>query len=144
MIAPALQQTIQKRLAESPRAIPVVGPRRSGKATLIQTLINNQEHLFLDGDDPTVRDVLTDINTEKLRQLIGSNPVIFIDEAQRIPNIGLTLKLITDQFKGVQLFVSGSSAFELNQQLLEPLTGRKWEFRLFPVSWAEFQAHFGY
>jgi hypothetical protein len=69
---------------------------------------------------------------------------VFIDEAQRIENIGLTLKLMTDQFKNVQLLVSGSSAFELKNLTNEPLTGRKWQYYLFPISWKELENHLGY
>ena len=101
-------------------------------------------YLFLDGDDPTVRNLLTNPNTEQLKSIIGKNKFVFIDEAQRIENIGLTLKIITDQFKEVQLLVSGSSAFELNNKLNEPLTGRKWEFQLYPVSWKELEDNIGF
>lgn len=76
--------------------------------------------MFLDGDDPTVRDLLTNPNTEKLRSITGNYTTLFIDEAQRIENIGLTLKIITDQFKQVQLLVSDSSALALNNQTSEP------------------------
>ena len=70
--------------------------------------------------------------------------MVFIDEVQRIPNIGLSLKIIVDQFKDVQLWVSGSSSFSLFNELNEPLTGRKWEYEMFPVSWEEYQQHLGY
>jgi len=76
--------------------------------------------------------------------LIGKADITFIDEAQRLLNIGLTSKIITDQFKDKQLILSGSSAFELNSSIQEPLTGRKWTFNLFPVSWKEWQDHVGY
>lgn len=79
-----------------------------------------------------------------MKNIIGNNKIIFIDEAQRIENIGITLKLIIDQIQDVQLIVSGSSAFGLNNQTQEPLTGRKWEFKLYPVSWQEFEDHTGY
>ncbi len=76
--------------------------------------------------------------------ILGRNNIIFLDEAQRINNIGLTLKIIIDQFKDVQLFVSGSSSFDLKTQINEPLTGRKWEYELFPISWEEFEEKEGY
>jgi hypothetical protein len=98
----------------------------------------------LDADDPTVRTLLTNPNTEQLKSIIGKNKLVFIDEAQRIENIGITLKIITDQFKEVQLIVSGSSAFELTNRLNEPLTGRKWEYQLFPISWKEFEGTVGF
>lgn len=91
-----------------------------------------------------MRQLLHQPNTEQLRSLLGSAEHIFIDEAQRIPTIGLELKIITDQFPQKQLYVSGSSAFELSDSLNEPLTGRKWQYELLPISWAEFEARHGY
>ena len=76
--------------------------------------------------------------------IIGGYKYIFLDEAQRIAGIGLTLKIITDQFKGIQLFVSGSSSFDLGNTLNEPLTGRKWEYELFPISWEEYENKIGF
>ncbi len=145
MIKRQLTGVILQHLTTSKKAIVLIGPRQTGKTTLIKDLISSdQEVLFLDGDDPLVRNELKDINTARLRQLIGRNQIVFVDEAQRIPGIGTTLKLITDQMPGVQLYVSGSSAFEINQHINEPLTGRKWEYNLFPISWRELQDHLGY
>lgn len=138
-----LASTLNKKIG-SGKAIILVGPRQVGKTTLIKSLIEDKKHLFLDADDPTVRSILNNPNTEQIRSIIGSNKIIFIDEAQRISGIGLTLKIITDQFKDVQLFVSGSSSFDLSTQLNEPLTGRKWEYELFPISWEEFEDYHGY
>ena len=143
MIIRLLYQKIAARLG-SGKAIIIVGPRQVGKTTLIKNILENKAHLFLDADDPTIKNLLTNPNTEQLKSIIGKNKIVFIDEAQRITNIGITLKLITDQFKNVQLIVSGSSAFELNNQLNEPLTGRKWEYHLFPVSWKEFEDNVGF
>ncbi len=143
MIIRVLQTKIAARIGKG-KAIIVVGPRQVGKTTLIETILQKKAHLFLDGDDPTVRNLLTNPNTEQLKSIIGKNKIVFIDEAQRIENIGITLKIITDQFKDVQLLVSGSSAFELNNKVNEPLTGRKWEYRLFPVSWKEFEDSVGF
>lgn len=129
----------------SGKAIILTGPRQVGKTTLIRTVLQQYDsYLFLDGDDPSVRKLLDQPNTEELRRLIGSHRLIFIDEAQRINHIGITLKIIVDQFKSVQLLVSGSSAFELNQTMNESLTGRKWEYSLYPVSWGEWENYKGY
>ncbi len=142
MIQRQLKELILKRLG---KAIVVLGPRQTGKTTLLKEIANQLgDFLFLEADDPGVRAKLTDANTEQLRQLIGEHKIVFIDEAQRIKNIGLTLKLITDQLKGVQLLVSGSSALELANEINEPLTGRKWEFMLYPISWKEFSDYAGY
>jgi predicted AAA+ superfamily ATPase len=130
----------------SGKAIIMTGPRQVGKTTLIHSILGDKEYTFrfLDGDDPTVRRLLDEPNTEQIRQLIGDAEIVFIDEAQRMPTIGLTAKIITDQFKEKQLILSGSSAFELNSSIQEPLTGRKWSFNLFPISWKEWQDHVGY
>jgi predicted AAA+ superfamily ATPase len=126
------------------KALLLTGARQVGKTTLINSLVAGKSHLFLDGDDPTVRALLNTPNTADLRSLIGEHRIVFIDEAQRIGDIGLTLKLITDQFKHVQLIVSGSSSFELGKQLNEPLTGRKREYQLFPICWEEFEGDVGF
>lgn len=138
-----LEDVIKKRLSGN-KAIIVVGARQVGKTTLINEVLKDADFLFLDGDDPTTRGMLTNPTTEQLRTIIGSNNIVFLDEAQRIENIGLTLKIITDQFKDVKLLVSGSSSFDLGNMLNEPLTGRKWEYQLFPVSWEEYENKIGY
>ena len=122
----------------------VIGPRQVGKTTLIRQQLSGADYRFFDGDDPVVRAILDTPSTEKIRELIGGKKTVFIDEAQRIRGIGLTLKIITDQFKDVQLWISGSSSFSLSSELNEPLTGRKWEYELFPVSWEEYERHVGY
>ncbi|MBN1340174.1 MAG: ATP-binding protein [Bacteroidales bacterium] len=134
---------MQKKIG-SGKAIILIGPRQVGKTTLIKEILNSHDYLFLDGDDPRTRTLLNEPNTEEIRQLIGKHKFIFIDEAQRIGGIGLTMKIITDQFKQIQLFTSGSSSFDLSNKINEPLTGRKWEYQLFPISWEEFEKHHGY
>ena len=143
MIARILKDQIIGKF-NSDKAILIIGPRQVGKTTLINSILKNKNHLFLNGDDPTVRSLLKEANTEILKSVIGDHTILFIDEAQRIENIGLTLKLITDQFKKVQLIVSGSSAFELKNLMNEPLTGRKWQYHLYPISWKELSNHYGY
>ncbi len=145
MIDRTLYPALKHRLFGK-KALIITGPRQVGKTTVIKKLIaeTSTNHLFLDGDDPTSRRLLTEPNTEQLRQILGNDDIIFIDEAQRIPHIGITSKLITDQFSEKQLILSGSSAFELSGNMQEPLTGRKWTFELFPISWEEWQNHIGY
>jgi uncharacterized protein len=126
------------------KAIVIVGARQVGKTTLINKILEGEDFLFLDADDPTIRNLLLNPNTEQLRTILANNKIVFIDEAQRIDGIGITLKIITDQFKEVQLFVSGSSSFDLGNQLNEPLTGRKWEYELFPISWEEYEKTIGF
>lgn len=143
MYSRTLETNIKNKLGRG-KAIILIGPRQVGKTTLIQTLLKNTNHLFLDGDDPTVRNLLTNPNTEQLRRIIGKHDTLFIDEVQRIENIGVTMKIITDQFKEVQLLASGSSAFDISSNLNEPLTGRKWEYVLLPISWEEYENTLGY
>ena len=140
------ERTIQSRIIEKMyrgKAIILVGARQVGKTTLIKEILKGQKFLFLDADDPSTRNLLQQPTTEQIRTIIGENKCIFLDEAQRIPGIGLTLKIITDQFKNVQVFASGSSSFELGNVLNEPLTGRKWEYELFPISWEEYEQKIG-
>lgn len=143
MIARVITQTIKNQLFKG-KAIILLGPRQVGKTTLIRHILEGKKYLFLDGDDPLVRTQLTKPNTFQLKQIVGDHNLVFIDEAQRIPGIGLTLKILTDQFKHVQILVSGSSSFEIASLTTEPLTGRKFEYTLFPVSWEEFEKHTGY
>lgn len=143
MIKRALFQKLNEKFNKG-KAIVLLGPRQVGKTTLINTCLEGQDFLFLNGDDPEIRNLLENTGISKLRLIIGKNTLIFIDEAQRIKDIGLIAKMIIDQFKEVQLIVSGSSALEINQSTQEPLTGRKFEYQLFPISWEEFENHVGY
>jgi hypothetical protein len=97
--------------------------------------------LFLDCDEPDVRKEMTDVTSTRLIQRFGDAKVVMIDEAQRIQNIGITLKLIHDKIKSVQLIVTGSYSLELNSEISEPLTGRKYEFLLLPLSTPEMIKH---
>ncbi|MBE0662480.1 MAG: ATP-binding protein [Bacteroidales bacterium] len=133
-----------KNRIDSGKAIVVIGPRQVGKTTLIESILESKDYLLLDGDDPSTRTLLTEPNTEQIRTILGKHNYVFIDEAQRIEGIGITMKLITDRFKDVQLFASGSSSFDLSNRINEPLTGRKWEYHLYPVSWEEYENHHGY
>jgi len=126
------------------KAIVLLGPRQVGKTTLIRQCLEGKDFLFLDGDDPEIRAVLNQAGTSKLKSIIGKHRWVFIDEAQRIADVGLIAKMITDQFKGVQLLVSGSSALQISDSTQEPLTGRKYEYQLFPISWEEFENHVGF
>ncbi len=138
-----IENTIKEKI-KGGKAIVVVGARQVGKTTLLKEILKDKDYLFLDADDPSTRSLLQNPTTEQIRTFIGEYKYIFLDEAQRIPGIGLTLKIITDQFKKVQVFVSGSSSFDLGNELNEPLTGRKWEYELFPISWEEYEDKIGF
>jgi predicted AAA+ superfamily ATPase len=143
MINRDLTDIIHNKLHKG-KVVVIIGPRQVGKTTLINTLLADRDFLFLDGDDHSICDMLSNANTEQLRSIIGTYKYLFIDEVQRIPNIGLKLKIMVDQIKDVQVIVSGSSVFDINNITQEPLTGRKFEYQMFPVSWTEFTNNFNY
>lgn len=143
-----LARKLKENLLEkwnSGKVLIVIGPRQVGKTTLIRSLCEAEgNYLFVNGDDAEDRLLLENAGEIKLRSIIGNHKTVFFDEAQRIKNIGLILKIVHDQIKGVRLVVSGSSALEIASEINEPLTGRKWEFNLFPFTWQELRNHFGY
>ena len=138
MIERKLVKIIQAQLFKG-KAIILVGSRQVGKTTLLGELVRQSDKriLSLNCDEPEVQTMLTDTNVAKLRTIIGNNELVVIDEAQKVNNIGLTLKLIVDNIKDVQVVATGSSAFELRNRLNEPLTGRKFEYQMFPISSGE-------
>jgi len=139
---------LEKRILEvwaDDKVIICIGARQVGKSTLITKIcMEKGEFLFINGDDPEVHILLADAGEKRLLQLIGKHKIVFIDEAQRIKNIGLISKIIFDRIKNVKLILSGSSALEMANQLNEPLTGRKWEFHLWPISWKELEGKYGF
>lgn len=144
MISRALQPLLEAKLFKG-KALLIVGARQVGKTTLLQQLFGGREDVFwLNGDDPETLQLLDQITVARWKQLIGKQRMVLIDEAQRIPDIGRKLKLITDQISQVQVVASGSSAFELANELNEPLTGRKWSYQMFPLSFREMADHHGW
>ncbi len=125
------------------KVIVVLGARQVGKSTLIRELplLKNHKVLWLDGENADVHLLLQNPNSERLKQLAGDHTVVVIDEAQKINGIGSILKLFADYIKNVQVIASGSSAFELRNTLNEPLTGRKFEYELYPLSFTEMVQH---
>ncbi len=120
------------------RALMLLGARQVGKTTLFKSLLNKQKKvLWLNSEKETVREVFEKISVQKIKQIIGDNKIVVIDEAQLIPDIGRCIKLIVDNIKDVQVLATGSSAFELKNKMNEPLTGRKWEHQLFPFCVSE-------
>jgi len=138
MIKRSLENIIKSQLHDG-RAIIIMGARQVGKTTLLRELFAgvDTEVLWMSGDEPDVRGAFENITSTRLRAIIGNHSVVVIDEAQRIENIGIKLKLITDQVPEVQLLATGSSSFDLANKINEPLTGRKWEYTLFPLSFTE-------
>lgn len=142
---PYIPRSIESRIIErltdeTGRIVLLYGPRQAGKTTLarhiIQTL-NNQKILEINGDFQPHSDMLSSREPDKIRLSIAGYDYLFIDEAQRIPDIGINLKIIHDHFPEVRLLVTGSSSLDLANRVHEPLTGRTWTFRLHPFSAGE-------
>ncbi len=145
MVKRSLHELIETFLFKR-KTIIIYGARQVGKTTLIEELVKSrgEQTLFLNGDDADVREMFTNASAVRLSPVIGNHKIVIIDEAQRIPETGLALKIIHDQFKDVQLLATGSSSFELAGRVKEPLTGRKFEFFLHPFSFGEMAAHHGF
>lgn len=142
MIKRILENKIKEELPLNKTVI-ILGARQVGKTTLLKKIIENTEDaIILNGDEPDTRDILSNVTSVQLKNLFGNATTIVIDEAQLIPEIGITLKLITDYLE-VRLFVSGSSSIDLANKINEPLTGRKIEYNLFPLSFKEMVEHQG-
>ena len=141
MIQRILKNKIVKKWNDK-KVIVVTGSRQVGKTTLLMDICREKgEFLLLNGDDATTQNLLSDFSKKKWESIIGKHTTIFIDEAQRIQNIGLGVKIIYDQLPHVKVILSGSSAIDLNSEIKEPLTGRKWEFSMYPISWEELVDH---
>lgn len=144
MIERQLKILINKRLNDR-KVIIILGPRQSGKTTLIKSIYSEKDSsvLWWNGDETDTRQILKNPTSTILKSLIGKHRVVVIDEAQRIENIGLCLKMIYDNINQVKVIASGSSSFELANKINEPLTGRKWEFFLYPLSYKEMVENHG-
>lgn len=142
MITRILEKELNTRLFKGSILI-LYGARQTGKTTVIRQLLTQHQGLYFNGDEPDVRVLFNNRTSTELKQIVGDAKLVVIDEAQRIENIGLTLKLLHDQFPEIQLIATGSSSFELADRIKEPLTGRKFEFLLPPLSLEELDKHQG-
>jgi predicted AAA+ superfamily ATPase len=138
MINRIIENDIHSHLFQG-KAIVIIGPRQSGKTTLLKQIQSQypEDSAFYNCDETEIRNLFSKQNLSILKSVVGSSRVIFLDEAQRVENIGLTIKIIVDNIPEVQILASSSSAFELSDKLNEPLTGRKWEYSLLPFSFEE-------
>ncbi|MFC2129949.1 ATP-binding protein [Bacteroidota bacterium] len=138
MIKRKLEHIITENIDKG-KVIIILGARQVGKTTLIKEIAGkwNFKYLLRNGDEPDTRELFTNVTSTELKAAIADNELLIIDEAQRITNIGLTLKLIIDNLEGKKVIATGSSSLDLANEINEPLTGRKIELMLFPLSFAE-------
>ena len=171
-IARHLESDIKARLF-SGKAIIVYGPRQCGKTTMLRHITEewSNDVLWLNGDSPDTRDELERVTVARWKLILGKKKILVLDEAQRVSNVGLALKLLIDELPEIKILVldeaqrvsnvglalkllidelpeiqviaSGSSSFELADKTSEPLTGRKFEYRLLPFSFHELTEHDG-
>ncbi|MEA3479123.1 MAG: ATP-binding protein [Bacteroidota bacterium] len=142
MIKRAISNQITSRLFRK-KAIVILGARQVGKTTLVNSIASEyrDDSIYWNGEEPDIRDIVSGATSTKLKAQIGNKNLVIIDEAQKIPGIGQSMKLIIDNYPDIQLIATGSSSFELSGQTSEPLTGRKYEFHLFPLSFSEMVKH---
>lgn len=136
-IQPAVEAALFKG-----KVVVIYGARQVGKTTLVREILGRypDSGLYLNCDEPDIREALTHRTSTELRALVGSRSLVVIDEAQRVRDIGMALKLLVDTYPDLQVIATGSSSFELSNTISEPLTGRKAEFYLYPLSVAELLA----
>jgi uncharacterized protein len=127
---------IQKDLSDPIHKIIILyGPRQVGKTTLVKSILQSQDDaLYINADQFIYNDVFSGRDLRKMKELIGSKSLLFIDEAQNITDIGINLKILHDELPNLRIIVTGSSSFELSNRLQEPLTGRTKTYKLFPIS----------
>ncbi|MBO7486764.1 MAG: ATP-binding protein [Spirochaetaceae bacterium] len=131
-----------KAASKSKKIVILLGARQVGKTTLLKSLFQNSDStLWLNGDELDVQNLFAHLSAERFKAYLGKNKILIIDEAQRIEDIGLRLKVLADSITDIQIFATGSSSFDLANRVNEPLTGRKREFHLFPLSFKELVSH---
>jgi predicted AAA+ superfamily ATPase len=134
-----IKSQIVKRLYQK-KVIVIYGARQVGKTTLVKDILRtavDNTGLYLSGDNPEVVDNLSGKSARELKNYLGDRKLVVIDEAQRIENIGVTLKLLVDNYPDMQVIATGSSSFDLANKISEPLTGRAWVFHMQPLALSE-------
>ena len=131
--------TIQEKLLTSNKIIVIYGARRVGKTTLVRQLLAEipLKTLQINADERRYIEVLSSRDIQKMQLLVDGYEVLFIDEAQRIPDIGINLKILHDNLPNLKIIVTGSSSFDLANRTKESLTGRTWTYSLFPIALTE-------
>lgn len=143
MIYRILANRLKEKLFKQ-KAIILLGPRQVGKTTLLKNLaFDPSDILWMNADELDIQQLFSAVSSTSIKMLLGKKKILVIDEAQRIENIGIKLKLITDNLTDIQVIATGSSSLDLANRINEPLTGRKWEYHLFPLSYQELVQHHG-
>lgn len=139
MYIPQLQLKNLKQLVIPGKVIVIYGARRTGKTTLLKEFLKNESepYTLVSGEDITIQSYLSSQSIEKLKAFVGTTRLLVVDEAQKIPHIGINLKLIVDHMPDVRVIATGSSSFDLARSTGEPLTGRKFTLKLFPLAQLE-------
>jgi len=139
MYIPQKQIENLRQLIKPGKVMVIYGPRRVGKTTLLKKYLEKENNsvLFVNGDDIIVRQYLESQSIQTLRDFVGDHRLLVVDEAQYVEKIGLNLKLIVDHIPEITVIVTGSSSFDLARDVGEPLTGRKYVLKLFPLSQME-------
>ena len=135
----AIRQTFLKKLQPN-KVLVLLGARRVGKTLFLRNLADNyfnEPFLFLNGEDISTSAVLKERTIANYQRLLGDKKLLIIDEAQKVPDIGLVLKLMVDNIEGIKIIATGSSVFDMTNKLGEPLTGRKYTFHLYPFGQME-------
>lgn len=139
LIPRSLTKEVIDQLKFSNKGIVVYGARQVGKTTLSKEIINELglKTLTINGDQSRFIDIISSRDLAKIRSLVEGYELLFVDEAQRIPEIGINLKIILDNLPFIKVLVTGSSSLDLASKISEPLTGRVWNYHLYPISFFE-------
>lgn len=131
-----IDEVLSKLNDENHKVIIIYGARQTGKTTFVKEVLKQMsgKTLFIDGDLFQNKEILSSSDLTKLKDLVGDNDVLCIDEAQRIRDIGINLKILHDNFKNLRIIVTGSSSLDLANVTKEPLTGRNYTYQLYPIS----------
>jgi predicted AAA+ superfamily ATPase len=139
----AILEPILGKLSKSNKIVIIYGARQVGKTTLANHIIDSLslKTLKINADEKKYHDILSSRDLDKMKSLVSGYELLFIDEAQRIENIGINLKILSDGLKDLKIIVTGSSSFELANKIKEPLTGRAWTYNLYPLAFLELAGH---
>jgi hypothetical protein len=139
MIPRRIESKLTAQLREGTKVIILYGARQVGKTTLIQQILAHQSGrtLVINADEARFSDVLSSRDLRRLRGLVDGYEILFLDEAQRVPEIGINLKLLADNVPSLRIIATGSSSLDLASKVREPLTGRAWAHTLYPIAYCE-------